>query len=176
MNITAGIFKGQKIAAPDEKITRPTLSKVRMAVFNTLQSLTDFNGKSFLDMFSGSGIMALEALSRGFETAVAIEKHPKVISVIKNNYKKFNPSPELMQGDSLNIVQKLDKKFDVVYIDPPYYSGIYEQSLDAVKNIAHNIIILEHVTEVDFGDLEILKQKKYGDKYITFLLNIKYCK
>ena len=89
MNITAGIFKGQKIAAPDEKITRPTLSKVRMAVFNTLQSLTDFNGKSFLDMFSGSGIMALEALSRGFETAVAIEKHPKVISVIKNNYKKF---------------------------------------------------------------------------------------
>ena len=147
-----------------------------MAVFNTLQSLTDFNGKSFLDMFSGSGIMALEALSRGFETAVAIEKHPKVISVIKNNYKKFNPSPELMQGDSLNIVQKLDKKFDVIYIDPPYYSGIYEQSLGAVKNIAHNIIILEHVTEVDFGDLEILKQKKYGDKYITFLLNIKYCK
>lgn len=176
MNITAGIFKGQKITAPDEKITRPTLSKVRMAVFNTLQSLTDFNGKSFLDMFSGSGIMALEALSRGFETAVAIEKHPKVISVIKNNYKKFNPSPELMQGDSLNIVQKLDKKFDVVYIDPPYYSGIYEASLDAVKNIAQNIVIIEHVTDVDFREFEILKQKKYGDKYITFLLNIKYCK
>ena len=147
-----------------------------MAVFNTLQSLTDFNGKSFLDMFSGSGIMALEALSRGFETAVAIEKHPKVISVIKNNYKKFNPSPELMQGDSLNIVQKLDKKFDVVYIDPPYYSGIYEASLDAVKNIAQNIVIIEHVTDVDFREFEILKQKKYGDKYITFLLNIKYCK
>ena len=71
MNITAGIFKGQKITAPDEKITRPTLSKVRMSVFNTLQAMIDFNGKSFLDMYAGSGIMGLEALSRGFATAVA---------------------------------------------------------------------------------------------------------
>ena len=176
MNITAGIFKGQKITAPDEKITRPTLSKVRMAVFNTLQGLTEFRGKSFLDMFSGSGIMGLEALSRGFDTAVAIEKHPKVVNIIKSNYKKFNLCPELIQGDALKIVQKLDRSFDVVYIDPPYYSGIYEQSLDAVKNIAHNIVIIEHVTDVDFREFEILKQKKYGDKYITFLLNIKYCK
>lgn len=176
MNITAGIFKGQKITAPDEKITRPTLSKVRMAVFNTLQGLTEFRGKSFLDMFSGSGIMGLEALSRGFDTAVAIEKHPKVVNIIKSNYKKFNLCPELIQGDALKIVQKLDRSFDVVYIDPPYYSGIYEASLDAVKNIAQNIVILEHVTDVDFREFEILKQKKYGDKYITFLLNIKYCK
>ena len=169
MNITAGIFKGQKITAPDEKITRPTLSKVRMAVFNTLQSVMDFDGKSFLDMFSGSGIMGLEALSRGFDTAVAIEKHPKVMQVIKNNFKNFNPAPVLLQGDSLKITQNMKEKFDVIYIDPPYYSGIYEASLDAVKNIVHNIVILEHVNEVDFSGYEILKQKKYGDKYITFL-------
>ena len=169
MNITAGIFKGRKITAPDEKITRPTLSKVRMAVFNTLQSVMDFDGKSFLDMFSGSGIMGLEALSRGFDTAVAIEKHPKVMQVIKNNFKNFNPVPVLLQGDSLKITQNMKEKFDVIYIDPPYYSGIYEASLDAVKNIVHNIVILEHVNEVDFSGYEILKQKKYGDKYITFL-------
>ena len=77
MNITAGKFKGQKVTAPDETITRPTLSKVRMAVFNTLQALIDFEGASFLDMFAGSGIMGLEALSRGFERVVAIEKNPK---------------------------------------------------------------------------------------------------
>lgn len=169
MNITAGIFKGRKITAPDEKITRPTLSKVRMAVFNTLQSVMDFDGKSFLDMFSGSGIMGLEALSRGFDTAVAIEKHPKVMQVIKNNFKNFNPAPVLLQGDSLKITQNMKEKFDVIYIDPPYYSGIYEASLDAVKNIVHNIVILEHVNEVDFSGYEILKQKKYGDKYITFI-------
>ena len=54
MNITAGKFKGHKITAPDEKITRPTLSKVRMSVFNTLQALIDFDGASFLDMYAGS--------------------------------------------------------------------------------------------------------------------------
>ena len=129
----------------------------------------DFDGKSFLDMFSGSGIMGLEALSRGFDTAVAIEKHPKVMQVIKNNFKNFNPVPVLLQGDSLKITQNMKEKFDVIYIDPPYYSGIYEASLDAVKNIVHNIVILEHVNEVDFSGYEILKQKKYGDKYITFL-------
>ena len=169
MNITAGIYKGRKISAPDENITRPTLSKVRMAVFNTLQAMTDFEEKSFLDMYSGSGIMSLEALSRGFSNVVAIEKHPKVLQVIKNNFKKFSPVPKLIKGDSLKIAETLNEKFDVVYIDPPYYSGIYEASLDAVKNIAQNIVILEHVTEVDFRGYEVLKQKKYGDKFITFL-------
>ena len=87
MNITAGIFKGRKITAPDEKITRPTLSKVRMSVFNTLQSMIEFEGSSFLDMYAGSGIMGLEALSRGFSEAVAFEKHPKAAQIIKINYK-----------------------------------------------------------------------------------------
>lgn len=169
MNITAGIYKGRKISAPDENITRPTLSKVRMAVFNTLQAMTDFEEKSFLDMYSGSGIMALEALSRGFLNVTAIEKHPKVLQVIKNNFKNFSPFPKLIKGDSLKIAENLNEKFDVIYIDPPYYSGIYEASLDAVKNIAQNIVILEHVTEVEFRGYEILKQKKYGDKFITFL-------
>ena len=64
MNITGGIYKGRKIIAPDENITRPTLSKTRESVFNVLYSLIDFEEKVFLDMFAGSGIMGLEALSR----------------------------------------------------------------------------------------------------------------
>lgn len=172
MNITAGKFKGQKITAPDENITRPTLSKVRMSVFNTLQAIIEFKGKSFLDMYSGSGIMALEAVSRGFNKAVAIEKNNKAASVIKNNFKKYLDKDfelKLVVGDSLKITQRFDEKFDVIYIDPPYFSGIYEQSLEAVKNISRAIVILEHVTDVDFGDYKIIKQKMYGDKIITFL-------
>ena len=176
MNITAGIFKGRKIIAPDEKITRPTLSKVRMSVFNTLQAMIDFDGKTFLDMYAGSGIMGLEALSRGFGYALAFEKHPKAAQIIKNNFQKFTPHPKLQIGDAIKLAQKIEQPFDVIYIDPPYFAGIYEASLDAIKNIAQNIVILEHVNEVDFKEFEILKQKKYGDKYITFLLNIKYCK
>lgn len=181
MIITAGKFKGRKVIAPDENITRPTLSKVRMSVFNTLQSMIEFEGSSFLDMYAGSGIMGLEALSRGFNSVTAIEKNPKAAKIIKENYKKIKPSTasgppplakggkiNLLIGDSLKITPKLDK-FDVIYIDPPYFSGIYEKSLQAVKDIADGIIILEHVTEVDFQGFEVIKQKKYSDKFITFL-------
>ena len=168
MNITGGKFKGQKIAVPDEKITRPTLSKVRMSVFNTLQSIIEFEGSSFLDMFSGSGVMALEALSRGFTNVTAIEKHPKAAAVIRSNFSKFSPAPELIRGDSLKLVKNLNQGFDVVYIDPPYYAGVYEQALLAVNDAA-GIVILEHVTDVDFGEFEILKQKNYGGKIISFL-------
>ena len=86
MIITGGKYKGRKIIAPDEKITRPTLSKVRQGVFNTLFSMIgDFEGKTFLDLFGGSGIMGLEALSRGFEEVVVFEKNPKVAQILKKN-------------------------------------------------------------------------------------------
>lgn len=172
MNITGGKYNRQKITAPDENITRPTLSKVRMSVFNTLGSIIEFEDKSFLDMFAGSGIMGLEALSRGFEKVTAIEKNKKVYNVIKSNFEKYKKENDLklIFGDSLNLCKKLTEKFDVIYIDPPYFAGIYEKSLDAVKNISDGIIILEHVTEIDIpDDFEIIKQKKYGDKYITFI-------
>ena len=172
MNITGGIYNRQKIMAPDENITRPTLSKVRMSVFNTLSSIIDFDTKSFLDMYAGSGIMGLEALSRGFSKIVAIEKNKKIYNVIKSNFTRYQKDNnlKLILGDSLNVCKKLDEKFDVIYIDPPYYSGIYEKSLEAIKNIATNIVILEHVVDVKLPDyLEIIKQKKYGDKFITFL-------
>ncbi|MBP3847094.1 16S rRNA (guanine(966)-N(2))-methyltransferase RsmD [bacterium] len=172
MNITGGIYNRQRIKAPDENITRPTLSKVRMSVFNTLAAMTNFSGKSFLDMYSGSGIMSLEAVSRGFETVVAIEQNKKVYSVIKSNFSKYEKFHDLklILGDSLKVCAKLNQKFDVIYIDPPYFSGIYEKSLDCVKNMCKGIIILEHVTDIEIPRyFKILKQKKYGDKFITFL-------
>ncbi len=165
MNITAGKYKGQKIIAPDENITRPTLSKVRMAVFNTLQSLIDFEGSSFLDMFAGSGIMGLEALSRGFKNVTAIEKNSKIYKVLENNYKKIGEKQNLIKGDSLKTILK--DFFDVVYIDPPYQAGIYEQALSVLPEC--KIIIIEHTIEINFGNYELIKQKKYGDKFLTFI-------
>ena len=123
-------------------------------------------------MFAGSGIMGLEALSRGFSSVVAIEKNKKVYAVIKSNIDKFREklNIKLLNGDSLKLVASLNSPFDVIYIDPPYFSGVYESSLNSIKNISKNaIVILEHVTEVDFGDYKLVKQKKYGDKFISFL-------
>ena len=167
MIITAGIYKGRKIDSPDEKITRPTLSKVRMGVFNTLYSIIgDFEGKTFLDVFGGSGIMGLEALSRGFNRVKVFEKNPKVAQILKKNYQTVGLKPDLTIGDSTKLILKTDEIFDVVYIDPPYMSGIYEDILSKVKG---NIIIVEHSETIEFDGYEVLKQKNYGGKIVSFL-------
>lgn len=167
MIITAGIYKGRKIASPDEKITRPTLSKVRMGVFNTLFSITgNFEGKSFLDVFGGSGVMGLEALSRGFGEVKIFELNRKSAEIIKKNYQTLGLKPDLTIGDSLKLISKLEKDYDVVYIDPPYKSGIYEEILAKINS---GIIIAEHSEELNFDGFNILKQKNYGGKKVTYL-------
>ena len=170
MIITGGKFKGRKILAPDEKITRPTLSKVRQGVFNVLFSeLGDFDDKSFLDLFGGSGIMGLEALSRGFKDVVVFEKNPKVANVLKKNYSTLGLQPNLKIGDSLKLLEKLDKKFDVIYIDPPYYSGIYEEIFNILvqADIKNTIIVAEH-SEILNLSLTPIKEKNYGGKLVSF--------
>lgn len=175
MKITAGKYKGSKVKAPDEKIVRPTLSKAREGIFNTLFSIMDFDEKSFLDMFAGSGIMGLEAISRGFSNVLALEKKPKVACILKSNYQNIKLIPNLIVGDSLKLLKKIDKKFDVIYIDPPYFSGIYEESLKKIKENSvlnpNGIVILEHVTEVNWEEFgfNLIKQKKYSNKFVTFL-------
>lgn len=170
MIITAGIYKGRKISVPDKSITRPTLSKVRMGVFNTLYSLTgEFEGKTFLDVFGGSGIMGLEALSRGFSKVRVFEKNPKAAEIIKKNYKQLGLKPDISIGDSEKLVKKLDETFDVVYIDPPYASNLYEKIL---KNIKGCIIVVEGIRDINFEGLELIKTKNYGGKMISFLKTV----
>lgn len=167
MNITAGIYKGRKIIAPDEKITRPTLSKTRMGIFNTLYSiLGDFSGKTFLDVFGGSGIIGLEALSRGFEKVKVYELNKKSAEIIKRNYSSLGLQANLTIGDSLKLLKNSEEIFDVVYIDPPYKSDVYDDILSVVKG---NIIIVEHASEINFDNFQMLKQKKYGGSMITYL-------
>lgn len=169
MNISGGKYKGQKIIVPSEKITRPTLSKVRMGVFNSLYSiLGGFEGLTFLDVFAGSGIMGLEALSRGFSSVTAIELDKSAVDIIKVNYKKLGVNLDLKVGNSLSILPKLDKTFDVAYIDPPYASGIYDEAIELLKPIA-KIVVLEHPKTLKLTNQYTIKQKKYGDKLISYL-------
>ena len=104
----------------------------------------------------------------------------KYIPILKNNNEydilkaKSNNTNLLIEGDNFHSLSVLNYThnglIDVIYIDPPYFAGIYEKSLDAIKNICNGTVILEHVTEVIIPqNFEILKQKKYGDKIVTFL-------
>ncbi len=179
MQITGGQFNGRKIITPKYLSVRPTLSKTRQSVFNVLNSLIGhFDDKSFLDMFSGSGIMGLEALSRGFKDVVAFENDFKTAKIIQENYKNLGLTPNLFIKNSLNT--NYNQSFDVIYADPPYFKGLYQKIIDKVENDnllkdENSILVLEtsvNVT-VDFNCYKVLSEKKYSDTKIIFLkLNI----
>ena len=178
MNITGGKYNSINVAAPESKTVRPTLSKVRSGVFNSLASLTDFEDKTFLDCFGGSGIMSLEAVSRGFKKVIIIEKNLKTAQIIKNNFKKLNESPNLIVSDILKALNLLENSFDVIYIDPPYKNiNLYYDTLTKIyeKSLlnTNGIIILEcksdekSIVIPDF--YKVIKEKKYGDTKLIFL-------
>lgn len=168
MIITGGKYKGRKILAPDEYVSRPTLSKVRMGVFNTLYSMIgEFKKKSFLDVFGGSGIMGLEAISRGFENVLVFEKNPKAAQIIKKNYSSLGLEPKLRIGDSLKLISQLSEVFDIAYVDPPYMSGIYEEVFFDLKEKA-SVIIAEHSENIEIKGFTLLKTKNYGGKKVSF--------
>ncbi len=118
--------------------------------------------------------MSLEAVSRGFRV-ISFEKDKRTALAIKDSFKSLKLTPELYIGDTLKNLLKVTEKADVIFIDPPYESDLYEKTL---KLIAENnllnkngIIILEHPISktIDYCGFELLKTKTYGDKQITYL-------
>ena len=174
MQITGGIYNSRKIKTPEYDNIKPTLSKTRQGIFNTLASMIDFEGKIFFDMFSGSGIMSLEAVSRGFK-AVSFEKDRKTALAIQQTFKALNLTPEIYFGDSLKNIIKPAYKADIIFIDPPYDSDLYEKSLEVIRNNnilnTNGILILEHPIDkqIKYEGFDIIKAKIYGNKQITFI-------
>ena len=174
MQITGGKYNSRKIKTPDYENIKPTLSKTRQGIFNTLNTMITFDNKVFIDMFAGSGIMGFEALSRGFRV-ISMEKDKKTALAVKECFKALNIEPEIYFGDALTNISKINVKADVIFIDPPYDSDLYEKSLAAIKsnNILEKdgIIILEHPLEkiIDYNSFQLLKNKTYGNKQITYL-------
>lgn len=174
MNITGGKFKGRKIKTVKSKDVRPTSSKVRESIFSMLSSMgISLEGKVFLDLFAGSGIMGLEALSRGADIATFIEKNYQPYSLIKQNLSNFEIDYKLFKQDALRFLTKTEDKFDIIFIDPPYYEGFYDKVLPlAQQKLAEDgILIIEAPTELKFDEINILKHKIYGDSQILILNN-----
>ena len=172
MQITGGKYNSRKIKTPEYENIKPTLSKTRQGIFNALSSLIDFDGKLFIDMFAGSGIMSLEALSRGFEV-ISFEKDKKTAFAIKESFKSLKLTPNLYFGDSIKNVLKINRRADVIFIDPPYESDLYEKALEAIKTIIDkdSIIILEHPINkpIEINGFTLIKSKTYADKQISFI-------
>ncbi|MBK1986834.1 16S rRNA (guanine(966)-N(2))-methyltransferase RsmD [Sphaerospermopsis aphanizomenoides BCCUSP55] len=160
------------------KETRPTSARVREAVFNIWQGKID--GCCWLDLCAGSGSMGAEALCRGASLVVGIELSSRACAVIQQNWQqvaKKEQNYQILKGNLLNHLKKLSgQKFDKIYFDPPYASGLYEPVLEAIAQYqlldAHGEIAVEHspqnFTPPEIPGWEICHQKVYGNTALTF--------
>lgn len=154
-------------------IVRPTTDRVKEAVFSSIQFITE--GACFLDLFSGSGQIGIEALSRGANKAYFIDSSKSSIDVIKSNLKavNFENKAVVIHSDYKTFLNSTNEKFDIIFLDPPYKMGLLQESLPyAVKCVSKNGRILcecpidENLPE-SVEDFIAFRKYKYGNIKIT---------
>ncbi len=181
MRIITGTARGIKLATLEGNSTRPTAERVKEAIFSMIQF--DLPDAYVLDLFSGSGQMGLEALSRGAEKAHLVDKSMDAYTVIKQNAQKTGlwNRCRLVAADYKEYLRVTkDIKFDFVFLDPPYGSGFLKNSLELLADsdiLADGAWIFaeDETDDIFVGDeklaskYEIIKQNRYGRVYITVL-------
>ena len=184
MRIISGTFRGKKILEPKDIKTRPLKDLTKESIFNILSHSNkfkiDLENSNILDLFSGVGSFGIECLSRGAKYVVFAEKYSGVLPVLKKNLQslKLIENYEILEKDIYNIgfLKNLDKKFDIVFMDPPYkdkdinllFNNIYNHK---ILNENAILIIHRHKDEKDLipNKLKIIEEKKYGLSKIIFL-------
>ena len=175
MRITGGALSGRIIRCPDGVI-RPAMDRMRESVFAILG---DLSGKSWLDMFSGSGTVAIEAVSRGAKKAVFVDKNSNAIKVINGNIEtlKIQDRTEVFFLDYERYLRECTEQFDYIFLDPPYDLDAYEKAVGLITERGllkrRGRMILESRKEKRFilDDLPVTVEKEatYGISKITYL-------
>lgn len=163
------------------QLTRPTTARVREALFNIWQG--SIAGCRWLDLCAGSGAMGAEALSRGAAKVIGIEQSGKACEIIQQNWRNVEDSEgkfQVLRGDAVKFLERLaGEKFDRIYFDPPYESGLYRPVLEAIVTYRlleeNGEIAVEHDPKfwkaIEIEGLTICRQKKYGNTHLTFYKN-----
>jgi 16S rRNA (guanine966-N2)-methyltransferase len=120
VRVVAGSFKGRRLAAPRGTRTRPTADRVREALFSML---ADVGGARVLDLYAGSGALGIEALSRGADSAVFVERDARAVAAIERNLAAVGVEATVSRQDVLRFLAGADGPFDLVFCDPPYDSA-----------------------------------------------------
>ena len=180
MRIISGKARGTKLYTLDGTATRPTLDRVKESLFNIIQN--DIEDSTVLDLFSGSGAIGLEFLSRGAKRAVLCDSSKDAIKIIKQNVQKthFEEKVEVYNMEFTKLVERLqNQKFDIIYIDPPYATDFIKISLEKIieyELVNENTkIIVETddetriLNQIEKMDVEITDKRKYGRATIIFL-------
>lgn len=186
--IIAGKYKGKKLLLPSKTTTRSSKSIVLESFFNTLQF--DIVDANFVEVFSGSGSIGLEALSRGAKKIYFMEKDANALKTLKENIAQTDPNAcEVFAGDSFSnihtVVSKLKKSNEdaYFYIDPPFsiregMEDIYEKTMQLIQSLPElhvKMIIIEHMSGLvipqKLGIYQVKKSKKFGNTTLTYLVS-----
>lgn len=175
MRVIAGDYGGRNLKTLSGKTTRPTGDKVRAAMFSMIGPF--FDGGQVLDLYAGSGGLAIEAVSRGMDKAVLVERDFKAQAIVFDNIQMTKETNKfvLLKMDAQRALQKITEQFDLVFLDPPYANeSIAEdiQNLVDLKLLSDEAIIVCE-TEVsvslasEIAGFEIIKEKFYGISKVT---------
>lgn len=176
IRITGGVLRGRVIASPQGLSTRPTASMVRLALFNILQ---DVSGASVLDLYAGSGIMGIEALSRGARHVVAVEKNRAQALLIKKSFETLSLSKNLilLETDVKKLCLEKDlpsplekfSPFDLIYVDPPFKEP-YPDLRALGKFLSESgVAVFECPSRNPPEWLSFLPLRRYGESSLAFL-------
>ena len=174
MRVISGKYKGKNLLGFDVDGTRPTMDRVKESLFGIIQN--KIKDSICLDLFAGSGSLGIEALSNGAKECYFGDLNKEILKILKNNLKGIENS-FVIEGDYLKILNELkDKKFDIIFLDPPYKYNLINKSIEFIvenKMLNENgIIDCEYeIEEIKNYNLEELKDKKYGSKKIKILKN-----
>ena len=159
MRVIAGTARGKNLQAlPGEEITRPTIDRVKEAMFSSVQFLVP--GARVLDLFAGSGQLGIEALSRGAKSCLFVDRSPEALAVVTANCKTA--------GVDLQFLANIRGPFDLVLLDPPFRRGLLAQVLPALQDklAPGGVILAESEREAQLpervGALVCVKQYHYG--------------
>lgn len=178
MRVISGIYKGRRLTGSPDLSIRPTTDRIKELIFNVLQDLP-FN-RIVADIFSGSGNLGIEALSRGAQKVVFVEKNASSIDVLRKNLNGL-AIPEsdysIVRADALDFAGENTKEFDLFFMDPPFE---YPPLQDLVSRLTSNIgfrkealLVVEHEINnpltMETETYTVIKQKKTGRSIISFI-------
>jgi 16S rRNA (guanine(966)-N(2))-methyltransferase RsmD len=176
MMVISGSAKGSVLCCREGLSTRPTSDKAREALFDILSF--EIRGKSFLDLFSGTGAVAIEALSRGAGHAALVDSDRRAVETIKINLKKtrLEQDAALYAADALAIIElfyRQGKSFEYIFLDPPYKTGLAQKTIDKLYDFdilaeGGRIIAEIGADEALGGKFEFLRERRYGSAKFLF--------
>ncbi len=175
MRVITGTARGTRLLTPNGDTARPTTDKVKESIFNIIQF--DVPGRDVLDLFAGTGQLAIEALSRGAESAVLVDRSRDMVKLIGENLKraKMEKKAEVVNSDAESYLKRCRKKFGIIFLDPPYAGDLLETSLDLILEfdilLSGGIIVCERPADGELKSFEkpglSVRDYKYGKTVIS---------